>query len=134
MSKSRIEWRGYDIQSWKDEGVDHIFIKIGLSYQGKEMTGEASGPRAPENLLRLVANATLDAVKKLFPDLGEWYVEDVIPSLKGNMSYVTVFVDLIRPRGDQKFIGTSYVNDDTQKAVGLATLNAINRTLGNLKE
>jgi hypothetical protein len=132
MVSSRIEWIGYDILSRKDESIDNIFVRIKLSYQEKETTGEASGPRADKNLLRLVATATLDAVGKLFTNHGAWYVEDVIPSPNGHTSYVTVFLDRIQPRGSQKFIGTAFIKDDTQKAVGLATLNAINRFLETL--
>jgi hypothetical protein len=134
MASSRIEWMGYDIRSQKDEGIDHISVKVRLSYQGNEITGEASGPRAPRSLLRLVAVATLNAVRKFFPNCGAWYVEDVVPSMKGNTSYVTVFLDLTQPRGSQQFIGTAFIQEDTQKAVGLATLNAINRFLGASQE
>jgi hypothetical protein len=134
MTPSRIEWMGYNILSQKDEGVDHIFIKVTLSYRGSEVTGEASGPRAPTNFLRLIATATLHGIKKLFPNLGSWCVEEVIPTTKTSTPYVTVVLDLIQPRGSRKFIGTAFIEDDTQKAVGIATLNAINRFVGALQD
>ena len=134
MTPSRIEWMGYNILSQKDEGVDHIFIKTKLSYRGSEVTGEASGPRAPTNLLRLIAAATLNGLKKLFPNLGSWCIEEVIPTTKTSNPYVTVVLDLVQPRGSRKFIGTAFIEDDTQKAVGIATLNAINRFIEALQD
>lgn len=129
MEKSRIEWMGYDILGHKDEGIDNIVVRVNVSYQKIETSGEASGSCADKNLLRLIATATLNAVATLFSDHGVWYVEDVIPSQTGDTSYITVFVDRIHPRGSQKFIGSAFIKDNTQKAVGLATLNAINRIL-----
>jgi hypothetical protein len=131
VAGSRIEWLGYDVESSKENGLESISVKVHLLYKGKNSRGEATGPRAPRNLLRLVATATLDAVRQLFPDQGTWFVEDVVPATSGENTYLIVFLNLLSPRGNQKFIGTAFIRDDTQKAVGIATLNAINRFLGH---
>ncbi|MCC6445283.1 MAG: GGDEF domain-containing protein [Armatimonadetes bacterium] len=105
-------------------------VQVELQQRQATYIGLASGPDLGENSLRLVVQATLDAVGKLAPGAWEAVVEGVHrsapPMLRDMISAVIV---LGRSHGACRLLGASFVEDDPYRAAACAALDAINRPL-----
>ncbi|MEN3000258.1 MAG: hypothetical protein ABDI19_00250 [Armatimonadota bacterium] len=121
---SRLRWLDVQIAQEGTRAVVSVFVERG----GQVYRGVVSGIRASTQLPRLVATATLRAVE-LAHGLGERFgLEDVSTStvLAGH-PVVVVLVSAVRENGEDLLVGSALVRQDVYRAVGLATLDAINR-------
>lgn len=100
-----------------------------FSDDGSEYLGCARGPAAISNRMRLVAQATLEAVKEYLRGLCELILDDVRHLTVGNHEGVLVGLTLVTVKGDENLVGSAIVQSDLSEAVIKAVLNAINRRI-----
>ena len=102
-------------------------VRIGVEYESRERSGSARGPSASG--LRIVAGATVDALEGL---IGGSSIEVQSAELMtvGLVQMSVVVLRLSTSRGDQLLTGSAIVRKDANDATARATLDALNRVLG----
>ncbi len=108
---------------------EHVAVQ--LEMDGKELTGEAEGPASRTGSLRLLAQATLDAVAR-FGENYSFALEDVDITQMGREKVAVSCVVLVTPLGEHSFSGSAVVRQNEKDSVVRATLDALNRRLGFL--
>jgi hypothetical protein len=114
-----------------------VQARVTLGRSEDSFAGLASAPSYDYEQLRMVAEATLQAVTEylhtaveddgLRPSL---VIEQVQLAHFGNGGdLVTVSVKLVHGRGDETLVGSALVRRDAWKAAACATLDAVNRRL-----
>ncbi|MFN0150948.1 MAG: hypothetical protein ACKVU1_09615 [bacterium] len=96
--------------------------------------GDAAGPGPGRAALRSLAEATLGAVTHCYQDGSAFILEEIAFTTLGQSEIVLVSVSYQRGREVIQLLGSTYVGVDPQQAVIFATLDAINRFTGRLKE
>ena len=121
---SRLRWLDVQITQEGTRATVAVFVERG----GQVYRGVATGVRASTQLPRLVAIATLRAVE-LAHGLNERFgLEDVSTStVLAGYPVAVVLVSAVRDNGEDLLVGSALVRQDIYRAVGLATLDAINR-------
>ena len=107
-------------------------VRVQLFIDDKMIEGTAFGPYSQNNKLRLLVKATINALEMLTMDKFILLVEDVEIALIAKKELAIVALTLIESSGEQCITGCALVKDnDNQKAVVRATLDAINRKINN---
>jgi hypothetical protein len=102
-----------------------------LERNGQVYRGVATGVRASTQLPRLVASATLRAVESAYGLQERFGLEDVATStVLAGYPVAVVLVSAVRDNGEDLLVGSALVRQDIYRAVGLATLDALNRRVG----
>lgn len=101
-------------------------VRVGVAVNSNERAGMARGPSTAG--LRLVANATVDAVSEM---LRAYAVEVTSAELVtiGAVQVAVAVVRLATSRGEQTLTGSAVVRKDANDAVARATLDALNRVI-----
>ncbi|MFQ3610952.1 MAG: hypothetical protein SNJ72_05570 [Fimbriimonadales bacterium] len=121
---SRLRW--VDVQL-SQEGTRAIATVL-LERNGHLFRGTASGVRASTQLPRLVALATLRAIESAHGLVERFGLEELNTNLTiGGYPMVAVLVSAVRDQGEDLLLGSALVRQDPFRAVGLATLDAVNR-------
>ena len=108
---------------------------VRLKVNGNMYSGQASGHSSSHSQLRLIANATLQAVESRGGPGVALVLEDINPSVSlSGQDVAVVLVNMISPRGEDVLAGSAVVKQDLWKAVVNATLDAVNRRLGIIGE
>ncbi|MDI6870321.1 MAG: hypothetical protein QME79_02995 [Bacillota bacterium] len=107
-------------------------VRVELADPERSTAGAAEGPSSTTNKLRLVAQATLAAVKGFTGDLVQYVLEDVRLERVARREVVVVCVTLVGAKGEETLLGTCRVGRDETEATIRATLSALNRRLGKL--
>ncbi|MFC1574799.1 hypothetical protein ACFL3Z_01840 [Gemmatimonadota bacterium] len=110
-------------------------VSVTVEWDGHEYLGEAMGTDLPRSRLETVAKATLDAIEQALNDMAGGAAEDGLTlALDGvkvveafDRDYVLVGVNAIHQREIAALAGASAVEDTTDRAVILATLQATDR-------
>ncbi|MDX1658023.1 MAG: hypothetical protein R3343_04315 [Nitriliruptorales bacterium] len=109
------------------EGLEVTAVTV-LDLDGNQVTGRATGAATSQASLRAVARATLAAVDHLVPGRAKTDLEQV--DVDGD-DRVDVTVVYLTPDGEERLAGVALVDSgDVQHAVVRATLDAVNRRLG----
>ncbi len=120
----RLRW--LDVQITQ-EGTRAVVTAL-VERNGQVFRGSASGIRASTQLPRLVASATLRAVESAYGLQERFGLEDVATGWTiGGYPIAVVLVSAIRDQGEDLLVGSALVRQDLYRAVGVATLDAINR-------
>ena len=124
QSTSRLRWLDVQITQEGTRATVSVFVERG----GQVYRGTASGVRASTQLPRLVAIATLRAVELAHGLHERFGLEDVSTStVLAGYPVAVVLVSAVRDNGEDLLVGSALVRQDIYRAVGLATLDAINR-------
>lgn len=102
---------------------------VALSLNGTSTEVRRSGKAMPEEILRLSAETTLDALHQLVPSVGfglerAFNIEPALPTLNA-ITIVVVRDTISRPA--EQFIGAADLTVSAPEAAAKATLDAINR-------
>lgn len=102
---------------------------VALSLNGTSTEVRRSGKALPEEILRLSAETTLDALHQLVPSVGfglerAFNIEPALPTLNA-ITIVVVRDTISRPA--EQFIGAADLTVSAPEAAAKATLDAINR-------
>ena len=101
-------------------------VRVGVSINTLERAGMARGPSTAG--LRLVANATVDAVAEMLHASAVEVTSAELVTI-GLIQVAVVVVRLATSRGEQTLTGSAVVRKDANDAVARATLDALNRVI-----
>jgi len=104
-------------------------FRITLSSAGAEATGFAEGSTAGATRLRLVAAATLDAVRQLHESAGALEIDEASTTRVGSRDVVVVTVVRVDPLDEHEFVGSALANRSSDVATVHAVLDAVDRAL-----
>lgn len=109
-------------------GQQEVEATVVLSYEGKEVSGTATGALSPAQYTRVAVEAGLRAVNELLPDGYSVQMEDLRRLDMSAGPVVTCQLTIVRPRGDMRVaVGAAAVdNDDWACAAVDAVLAAAN--------
>ena len=102
-------------------------VNVSLKRDGRDIAGTARGPASAG--LSLVARATIEAVGHVLDDtVGDVGAVDVVAA--GGNEVALCVLHLGTPDGDRTVTGAAIVRRDRPEAVARATLDGLNRVLG----
>jgi hypothetical protein len=107
--------------------------QVELGWKGLTRLGTATGSATREGAHGLIAAATLGAVQEFLEDGLVLSLQDTELVRLGKQDVVIVSLSLLAHRSEKTLVGCCTVEQDTQQAVVLATLAALNRVVGGLK-
>ncbi len=103
--------------------------RVELSRDGVGTVAEATGADSTDSVLRIVAEATMEAVQRYFENGGLFTVTAVEQMTVGGKPIVVVVVAYVYERSERMLVGACPTSGDVPRAVALATLDAVNRFL-----
>lgn len=108
-----------------NRGVAEVAVSLTLGDEVAEAT--VIGPNSSQNQLRLVASATVNALKQLLGNVVDFVVEDVtkLPFARGEV--VVVGVSMVTAATEDSLVGAALVRNEIKESVVKATLDAVNR-------
>ncbi|MCL5291643.1 MAG: hypothetical protein M1548_03815 [Actinobacteria bacterium] len=95
--------------------------------------GVAQGASSQTERLRLVAQATLDAVSQFIPSSFCFALEDVTVADLGKEKVAVACITLVGSSGESSLAGSALVRQNDKDSIVRATLDAINRRFSFLK-
>lgn len=101
-------------------------VRVGIAINANERAGMARGPSTAG--LRLVANATIDAVAEMLHASAVEVTSAELVTV-GSVQVAVAVVRLATSRGEQTLVGSAVVRKDANDAVARATLDALNRVI-----
>lgn len=111
--------------------ADSISVKLQLG--AAEYEGKCGGKIGLEGRPRLVAKATLDAIRVVVGGDWQFHLEDVEILSLGRSRVAVACFKIDMGRGEETFCGSAIVSSSEDQACVRAVLDAVNRRLGNLK-
>jgi len=109
-----------------------VQAQVELRWKGVSRMGSATGWASRDGAQRLVAQATLAAVQEFVEETWAMSLQDIEFFQMGKDQVVAVGLLLISHRHEKLLAACCPVEQDTQQAVVLATLAAVNRVVGSL--
>ena len=110
-------------------GVNAI-VTVTLGFEDEVYIGRAEGPASQTGRLRLIAQATLNAVEQYAHGTYGFALEDVSIVQLGHERVAVCCVMLVTPLGEQAFAGSALDRQNDRDSIVRATLDAIDRRLG----
>jgi len=107
--------------------------QVELGWKGVTRVGSATGSATREGANGLIAEATLSAVQEFLEEEWVFGLQDIDLVRLGRQEVVVVALSLLAHRNEKTLVGCCTVEQDTQQAVVLATLAALNRVVGGLR-
>jgi hypothetical protein len=107
--------------------------QVELRWKGVIKLGSATGWTMRGGAHRLVASATVEAVQGFVMDDVGLAVHGVETVGLGRQRVMVVSISLLAHRQEKLLVGTCAVEQDSNQAVVLATLSALNRIVGQLR-
>ena len=107
--------------------------RVELLRDGVGTVAEATGADSTDSVLRLIAEATLEAVQRYFDDGGMFTVTAIEQMTVGGKPIIVVCVAHVYERHERVLVGACPTDGDVPRAAALATLDAVNRFLRRLE-
>jgi len=108
-------------------------VTVTLKWKDRLLVGQATGAAAASTKWRLVAEATLEAVRQaLHHGIGLGINSMDLPTL-GSRPIAVAQVVMVTESAERQLIGAAYVEGDESKAVVRSVLDALNRFLPDLE-
>jgi hypothetical protein len=108
-------------------------VKVTLAWQNGDHTGSATGPAVPSAKLRLIGEATLDALDGIFVNPPPLALDSIGPAAVG-MRTVLIAVVVGVTEQEELSVGSALSHGDDGDAAVRAVLDALNRRLPALLE
>lgn len=109
-----------------------VYIKVTLEKDDIIYYGQSQGPYTANNVLRLLAIATLRAVENCF-DSGEMFVLEEITNISiSGKNIIFAVVNALFGDKEQILCGSAFVQNDNKETAVKATLDAVNRVLARI--
>lgn len=119
----------------EDSNGTHTTLKVTLRYGDDEHTGAATGPAVSSTRLRLIAEATLDALGEAYGNLPPIAIDAIADATVGARTViVATLVAVIDGGVEQLTVGSAIAGGDAGQAAVRAVLNALNRRLALLDD
>lgn len=126
---SRIRFEGVNVYV----SGPKAHAQVELSWKGLSRMGSSSGWSTREASHRLIASATLAAVKEFLEEDLALSVDEAQVVRMGREDVIVVSLALLAHRQQRTLAGCCSLGGDAQQAVVLATLAALNRVVGGLR-
>lgn len=108
-------------------------ITVTLKWKERLLVGQSTGAAAAATRWRLVAEATLEAVRQaIHSGIGLGVSSIDLPTL-GSRNLAIAQIVVVTDATERMLIGSAYVEDDESRAVVRSVLDALNRLLPDLK-
>lgn len=105
-------------------------VEVELAGRETLFVGRAKGPLTPDHVLRLAAEATLEALKN---DLARVHLRAILRSIRihpvAGRRAILVLVNLVSPYGELLVVGSAYIRRNELWSTSQAVLDAVNRRL-----
>lgn len=112
-----------------------VNVYVTLGWQSEEHVGTASGPSAGSARLRLIGDATLDALDSLYPTLPPLALDSIGEASVGMRRVViAVVVASLESHTEELAVGAALSPGDVTETAVRAVLDALNRRLPSLTE
>lgn len=112
-----------------------VNVSITLGWHNEEHVGTASGPAASSARLRLIGEATLDALEAVYPTLPPLALDSIGESAIGMRTVVVaVVVASLEHHREELAVGAALSPGDLTETAARAVLDALNRRLPSLTE
>jgi hypothetical protein len=119
----RIKFEGITLTT-NDNTAECI---VTLIYEEQEYSVSQIGIKTMANKKKIVADTTIKVVEKILGQAALFDIQDVHIHNSGNVSFVTVLVNMIIHGNEETMVGSAIVKNDINEAITKATLGAINR-------
>ncbi|MBS3948732.1 MAG: hypothetical protein KGZ57_10660 [Dethiobacter sp.] len=106
-----------------------IEAMVEISSPKKSCQGQSAGVNSRTNRLRLIAEATVQAVNQFMEKGGHVILDDVGQFTLGGRHFIAVSVTFVCSPAEESLVGSALVKQDEKEAVVRATLAAVNRRL-----
>lgn len=107
--------------------------KVTLRYAEQDRTGSATGPAVPSARLRLIGDATIDAIEQTFEKIPPIALDAISVMPVGAQSVVAAVIVAAGIGGREDLtVGSALVNGEDGEAAVRAVLDALNRRLSRL--
>ncbi len=108
-------------------------VSVHLAWHGDTLVGEVSGAAANSTRMRLVAEATLEALRQGLQDAAAFAIASVeIPNL-GARPIAIAQVVIVADGVERLMVGSAIATGDQSRAVVRAVLDALNRHIPDLR-
>lgn len=104
-----------------------VTIKVTVSHDGEEFTKSRTGVNSSRNTDRMLVEATLDAVQAAGGLEDIFIFDDIRQVPVAGTNIVVICVTGLKDEIEHRLCGASVVNNDYNKAVVKATMDAVNR-------
>jgi hypothetical protein len=110
-------------------------IEVILRHDNEEHTGTATGPAVASARLRLIGDATIDAIEKTFDTVPPIALDSITKAQVGTRDVIVAVVATAGDRGAEDLnVGSALAPGSIDDAAVKAVLNALNRRLASLGE
>ena len=108
-------------------------VAVTLGWQGDTLIGEVAGAAAHTTRNRLVAEATIEALRQALQETTAIGVAAVDLPLLGSRSVAIAQVVMVNDGAERLMVGSALVDGETGRAVVRAVLDALNRHIPELR-
>jgi hypothetical protein len=108
-------------------------ISVVLSWHGERIVGEVAGAAASSTRLRLVAEATLEALRQALHQDSAFAISAVDVPVLGSRQVAIAQVVIVDGNGERLMVGSALAGGDPARAVVRAVLDALNRHIPDLR-
>jgi hypothetical protein len=108
-------------------------VAVTLGWQGDTLIGEVAGAAAHTTRNRLVAEATLEALKQALQETTAIGVAAVDIPLLGSQPVAIAQVVMVTEGAERLMVGSALANGESSRAVVRAVLDALNRHIPELR-
>lgn len=110
-------------------------LEVTLRHEDAEHVGTATGPAVASARLRLVGEATIDAIERTFPAMPPIALDAVTGTTVGTRDVVVAIVITAAQRGGEDLnVGSAIAAGNHDDATVKAVLNALNRRIASAAE
>ncbi|MBN4050803.1 MAG: hypothetical protein COA82_07740 [Alkaliphilus sp.] len=107
-------------------------VGVSLTQNGTTFRSEKEGLNTTTNSSKIIANATLEALRQIIGSSIDFIAEDVDKITIGKNEIIVVAITVVLNRIEETLLGTSIVHGDIKKSIVKATLDAVNRKIVKL--
>jgi hypothetical protein len=108
-------------------------VAVTLGWQGETLIGEVAGAAANTTRNRLVAEATIEALRQALQETTAIGVAAVDLPLLGSRAVAIAQVVMVNEGAERLMVGSALVDGETGRAVVRAVLDALNRHIPELR-
>jgi hypothetical protein len=108
-------------------------VRVSLAWHGDTLVGEVTGAAANSTRMRLVAEATLEALRQGLQHATAFAIASVDVATLGGRQVAIAQVVIVSEGIERLMVGSALAGTDTSRAVVRAVLDALNRHIPELR-
>lgn len=111
----------------------HSRVSVTLSWQGDSLVGEVGGAAGNTSRHRLIAEATIAALRQALQETAAFGVSSVDIATLGGQRLAIAQVVIVTDADEHLMVGSALADGDASRAVVRAVLDALNRRIPELR-